>query len=96
VDQVEYLTDILSVWPIPKLPTAFILDLLQDNRKYLLHKKSGSIDAWTQTLAMPDFLIKNKASKIHNILKCPCSPVADNLDTANILKTSLQMNQTGS
>ena len=27
VDRVEYLSDIPSVWPIPKLPTAFILDL---------------------------------------------------------------------
>jgi hypothetical protein len=63
VDRVEYLTDIPSVWPIPKLPTAFILDL-RDDRKYLLHKnlKPGSIDTRTQTLATPDFLIKNKVS----------------------------------
>ena len=61
VDCIEYLTDIPSVWPIPKLPTAFILDL-QDDRKYLLHKKLGSINTQTQTLAMPDFLIKNKVS----------------------------------
>jgi hypothetical protein len=61
VDRVEYLTNIPSVWPIPKLPTAFILDL-RDDRKYLLHKKPGSINTRTQTLATPDFLIKNKAS----------------------------------
>ena len=61
VDRVEYLTDIPSIWPIPKIPTAFILDL-RDDRKYLLHKKPGSINMQTQTLATPDFLIKNKAS----------------------------------
>ena len=61
VDCVEYLTDIPSIWPIPKIPTAFILDL-RDDRKYLLHKKPGSINTQTQTLAMPDFLIKNKAN----------------------------------
>ena len=61
VDRVEYLSDIPGVWPILKLPTTLILDL-RDNSKYLLHKKPGSINAQTQTLAMPDFLFKNKAS----------------------------------
>lgn len=61
VDRVEYLTDIPNVWPIPKLPTAFILDL-RDNRKYLVGKKPGANDLRTHTPATPDFLIKNKAS----------------------------------
>jgi len=57
VDRVEYLTDIPSVWPIPKLQSAFILDL-QDDAKYLVHKKPGRV----ATPATPDFLIKNKVS----------------------------------
>jgi len=57
VDRVEYLTDIPSVWPIPKLQSAFILDL-RDDEKYLMHKKTGG----NTTPVTPDFLIKNKVS----------------------------------
>jgi hypothetical protein len=61
VDRVEYLTDIPNVWPIPKLPTAFILDL-RDDKKYLVRKKPGDNDLRVRTPSTPDFLIKNKAS----------------------------------
>lgn len=61
VDRVEYLTDIPNVWPIPKIPTSFILDL-RDDEKYLVHKKPGSNYSQIRTLATPDFLIKNKVS----------------------------------
>jgi hypothetical protein len=55
VDRVEYLTDIPCVWPIPRISTAFILDL-RDNAKYLVRKETGNI----ATPVTPDFLLKNK------------------------------------
>jgi hypothetical protein len=58
VDRVEYLANIPCVWPIPKIPTAFILDL-RDDAKYLVRKKAGGISANPVT---PDFLLKNMVS----------------------------------
>ena len=55
VDRVEYLTDIPCVWPIPRIQTAFILDL-RDDAKYLVRKETGKI----VTPVTPDFLLKNK------------------------------------
>ena len=55
VDRVEYLTDIPCVWPIPRIPTAFILDL-RDDAKYLVRKETGNRVA----PVTPDFLLKNK------------------------------------
>lgn len=55
VERVEYLTDIPCVWPIPRIQTAFILDL-RDDAKYLVRKESGN----NVTPVTPDFLLKNK------------------------------------
>ena len=57
VDRVEYLADIPCTWPIPRIPTAFILDL-RDDTKYLVSKETGKI----ATPVTPDFLLKNKVS----------------------------------
>jgi hypothetical protein len=56
VERVEYLADIPCIWPIPRIQTAFILDL-RDDTKYLVRKKTGNIAA---TPVTPDFLLKNK------------------------------------
>lgn len=58
VDRVEYLANIPCVWPIPKIQTAFILDL-RDDAKYLVRKKAGGNSA---TPVTPDFLLKNMVS----------------------------------
>lgn len=58
VDRVEYLENIPCVWPIPKIQTAFILDL-RDDTKYLVRKKAGGNSAIPVT---PDFLLKNMVS----------------------------------
>lgn len=65
VDRVEYLATIPCVWPIPKIQTAFILDL-RDDAKYLVRKKAGGNSA---TPVTPDFLLKNMVSnlKLHLI-----------------------------
>lgn len=55
VDRSEYLASIPCVWPIPKIPTVFILDL-RDDEKYLVRKKAGGNSA---TPVTPDFLLKN-------------------------------------
>jgi hypothetical protein len=55
VDRVEYLSDIPCTWPIPRIQTAFILDL-RDDTKYLVRKITGNIS----TPVTPDFLLKNK------------------------------------
>ena len=62
VDQVEYLANIPCVWPIPKIQTAFILDL-RDNAKYLVRKEAGN----TITPVTPDFLLKNMVSNFVHI-----------------------------
>ena len=51
VDQIEYLTTIPLLWPIPQIPTAFVLDLR--DLKFLIFNKKGK-------LLTPDALIKNK------------------------------------
>lgn len=51
VQRVEYLTEIPWVWPIPRIPTAFLLDLRDP--KFNIMNKDGS-------LYRPDALIKNK------------------------------------
>lgn len=51
VDHVEYLTEIPSLWPIPCIPTAFVVDLRDE--KYNIYDKEGKIFS-------PDALIKNK------------------------------------
>ncbi|KAG6886951.1 hypothetical protein C0992_001483 [Termitomyces sp. T32_za158] len=53
VKHIEYLTVIPSLWPIPKIPTAFIVDLCDPN--YKIFHSDG-------ILYSPDALIKNKAS----------------------------------
>ena len=60
VDRVEYLSNIPCVWPIPKVQTAFILDL-RDDAKYLVRKKVGGNGA---TPVTPDFLLKNMVSNL--------------------------------
>ena len=62
VDRVEYLANIPCVWPIPKIQTAFILDL-RDNAKYLVRKEAGN----TITPVTPDFLLKNMVSNFVHI-----------------------------
>ena len=64
VDRVEYLSNIPCVWPIPKVQTAFILDL-QDDAKYLVRKKAGGNGA---TPVTPDFLLKNMVSNLTYII----------------------------
>ncbi|KAG6824629.1 hypothetical protein H0H92_006258 [Tricholoma furcatifolium] len=51
VQRLEYLTEIPSLWPIPHIPTAFILDLRHP--KFQIFDKDGK-------LFSPDALIKNK------------------------------------
>ena len=63
VDRVEYLSNIPCVWPIPKIQTAFILDL-RDDAKYLVRKKAGGNSAIPVT---PDFLLKNMVSNFRII-----------------------------
>jgi hypothetical protein len=55
VERVEYLMDIPSICPIPRIQTAFILDL-RDDAKYLVRKKTGKI----ATPVTRDFILKNK------------------------------------
>ncbi|KAG6825944.1 hypothetical protein H0H92_001763 [Tricholoma furcatifolium] len=59
VNRIEYLTEILSLWPILRTPTAFVLDLRHE--KFKLFDKNGK-------LFTPDALIKNKSAEaaIHN------------------------------
>ncbi|KAG6914401.1 hypothetical protein DXG01_000558 [Tephrocybe rancida] len=52
VQHVKYLTTIPTLWPIPHVPTSFILDLWDE--KYEFFDKNDN-------LMMPDALIKNKA-----------------------------------
>ncbi|KAG6884190.1 hypothetical protein C0992_006788, partial [Termitomyces sp. T32_za158] len=52
VDRIEYLTVLPSLWPIPRIPTAFVLDL-RGSKYNFLNKKTGKPFS-------PDALIKNK------------------------------------
>jgi hypothetical protein len=60
VDRIEYLTTIPSLWPIPRIPTAFVLDLRDP--KFLIFDKKGK-------LLTPDALIKNKVHIVHLSIK---------------------------
>ena len=60
VDQIEYLTVIPSLWPIPRISTAFVLDLCDS--KFLIFDKKGK-------LLTPDALIKNKVNIGHVSLR---------------------------
>jgi hypothetical protein len=68
VDRVEYLSNIPCIWPIPKIQTAFILDL-RDDARYLVRKKAGGNSA---TPVTPDFLLKNMVSnfRLPDIIHC--------------------------
>jgi len=60
VDRIEYLIVIPSLWPIPQISTAFVLDLY--DLKFLIFDKKGK-------LLTPDALIKNKVNIGHLSIK---------------------------
>jgi hypothetical protein len=62
IDRIEYLTTIPSLWPIPRIPTAFVLDLC--DLKFLIFNKK-------RKLLTPDALIKNKVHvvRVHLSIK---------------------------
>ncbi|RDB30944.1 hypothetical protein Hypma_004875 [Hypsizygus marmoreus] len=53
VERVEYVSELPSLWPIPRVPTAFVVDL-RDSKFELFDNKAN--------LLTPDALIKNKVS----------------------------------
>jgi hypothetical protein len=67
VQRVEYLTEIPSVWPVPHISTAFLVDL--QDPKFDLRDNEGD-------LYRPDALIKNKVNCV-----IPCSSICFDADT---------------
>ncbi|KII84400.1 hypothetical protein PLICRDRAFT_32429 [Plicaturopsis crispa FD-325 SS-3] len=52
VDRVEYLNELPSYWPVPRVPTAFILDL--SDPKFAVEVNDS------EEICTPDWLVKNK------------------------------------